>query len=154
MFTFGRQIQSGLLGGLLLAIVFSPQLVPSDETTGKTQAQGSVDEAQVSAKPTNLGKAKLLLERFGPLGKETEPLPGSLTTLQFEKGQLSGTAVCNNRFGGYQAIGDPLTVEILCSNVMRCEVLIDRERSSLNLLGRVATAARQGELLQAVRFGR
>jgi heat shock protein HslJ len=136
-----------LLGALLLAIAFGPQLVPSDETTGETQAKGSVNQTQVPAKPVDLGQTEWLLERFGPSGEETEPLPGSITTLWFENGKLSGTAACNHYFGGYQAIGDLLTVGMLGSTERWCEGLMDQERAYLTLLGEVATAKRQGELV-------
>lgn len=66
------------------------------------------------------------------------PLPGSLTTLRFEDGQVSGLGGCNRYGGQYQIHGDTISIEELYATEMACtspEGILLQEQVFLQSLG-------------------
>ncbi len=69
---------------------------------------------------------------------DTPPIAETQVTLQFEEGQVSGNAGCNQYGGGYQIDGDAIRFDALFNTEMACldtAGLMEQERVYLELLG-------------------
>jgi heat shock protein HslJ len=65
------------------------------------------------------------------------PIDGTKLTIQFEDGQISGSAGCNSYGGSYQIKGDAISFSPLFSTEMACmdpEAIMEQERTYLELL--------------------
>jgi heat shock protein HslJ len=140
-----RRVQVLLIGGLLvLAGACSPGL---SEPGTQDPAQNPIGATETPRQSTGLANSEWVLERYGPVGNESELLPGSTITLHFEKDRLGGTAGCNSYFGDYHLTGDSISVGPLGSTEMWCDGLMDQGDAYLDLLGAVETVAHEGQRL-------
>lgn len=82
-------------------------------------------------------------------GTLAPPLPDVPVTAQFENGEITGNAGCNNYFGGYQADGDgdAITIGPLGATRAFCEGIQDQEDRYLALLQTATSYAIDGSTL-------
>jgi heat shock protein HslJ len=74
-------------------------------------------------------------------------LPDVPVTAQFENGEITGNAGCNNYFGGYQADGDAITIGPLGATRAFCVSIQDQEDRYLALLQTATSYAIDGSTL-------
>ena len=74
-------------------------------------------------------------------GQLVEPITGTFTSANFEDGQISGNASCNNYFGGYELDGSNISIGPLASTEMFCgdpPGVMDQEMAFLSAMGSAA----------------
>lgn len=79
------------------------------------------------------------------------PIDGSVTTIHFENGQVSGLGGCNQYGGEYQLSGDTLMIDKLYMTEMACmspEGIMEQELRFLEYLGNVQSFKVTGDQLQ------
>jgi heat shock protein HslJ len=72
---------------------------------------------------------------------KNKPISGTAFTLEFNAGELRGSAGCNSYFGSYQIEGETIKVLDLAWTEMAClnpEGLMEQERTLMAFLGAVA----------------
>ena len=81
---------------------------------------------------------------------KSEPIPGSMVTIEFENGEVRGSAGCNSYFGSYQVKGNVISFGMLAMTEMAClepEGFMEQEQAYLQFLSEVETFALEGERL-------
>ena len=83
-----------------------------------------------------------VLESYGDADNLTKVIDGTEVTAEFAKGQVNGSAGCNNYFGSYEVSGKNLTFGPVASTEMYCmdpEGVMDQEYAYLQALGKAET---------------
>jgi heat shock protein HslJ len=81
---------------------------------------------------------------------KSEPIPGRMVTIEFENGEVRGSAGCNSYFGSYEVKGNVISFGMLAMTEMAClepEGLMEQEQAYLQFLSEVETFALEGERL-------
>jgi len=71
-------------------------------------------------------------------------------TIEFENGEVHGSAGCNSYFGSYEVKGNVISFGMLAMTEMAClepESLMEQEQAYMQLLSEVETFALEGERL-------
>lgn len=111
---------------------------PADASAFRYELVEIVDQIQVDVMTSNeLLGTKWDLITFG----EQAPVPGSKLTINFEGGELGGSAGCNSYFGSYTVDGTNLNISQVGSTMMACmgNGLMEQESQFLTMLQAAAT---------------
>ena len=91
-----------------------------------------------------------VLESYGDAAAPEAPPAGVEATAEFEDGQVTGSAGCNQYFGSYETDGSSLTTGPVAATEMWCEEpagAMDLERDFLSAIGAAETfEVNDGEL--------
>jgi len=85
-------------------------------------------------------------------GGET-PLPGTTVTANFEKGEIRGSAGCNQYFGSYTVRGESLKIEELAWTEMACldpQGVMQQEQEVMSLLSSAESFIRNDSHLEII----
>jgi hypothetical protein len=83
-----------------------------------------------------------------PGGGLGAPLPDVPVTAQFANDEVTGSAGCNNYFGGYQTDGDAISIGPLGATRAFCEGIQDQEDRYLALLQAATSFSLDGSTLR------
>jgi heat shock protein HslJ len=94
---------------------------PAPQLTETAAPETTVVAAREPSPPALEGPLWTLVSYTDEDGNTVEVLPGSEVTAQFQDGNVTGTAGCNNYFAKYEVTGEQLTVTGGGTTMMACE---------------------------------